>query len=147
MKYFTFIEVIQPNYQEILDHNKSIVDLTVFRKCPYDIQEGKDKRWRSDVARIMWMRDHPDWEWIDADCWIIKPIDFKTEKPMFLNCNGQPDIAVIMGNGDSSIFIEMLDAINGDVGWAQGWLDGHRNRISMIPHGYFDHRGLGLTRK
>lgn len=156
--YFTFIEVIEPNYQAIIDHNKSVVDLTVFSICPYDIKEGKDKRWRSDVARIMWMRDHPDWIWVDADCWIIKPINFTCERPMFLNCRGYPDIAVIVGNGDPSIFVEMLTGsnanggprksnINADTGWAQSWLSANRSRIDFIPAGYFDHKGLNLTRK
>jgi hypothetical protein len=159
MGYFTFIATMDPGYQEIIDHNKSVVDLTVFSICPYDIKEGKDKRWRSDVARIMWMRDHPDWIWVDADCWIIKPIDFVSEKPMFLNCRGYPDIAAIVGNGDPSIFSEMLEGsnvngggprkvsvVNKDVGWAQGWLNANRSRIDFIPSGYFDHKGLSKTR-
>jgi hypothetical protein len=36
---------------------------------------------------------------------------------------------------------------NKDIGWAQSWLNSHQNRIDFIPTGYFDHRGLGLTRK
>jgi hypothetical protein len=157
MGYFTFIEHVDPGYQEILDHNKSVVDLTVFSICPYDIPEGKDKRWRSDVARIMWMRDHPNWIWVDADCWITKPIDFTCEKPMFLNCRSKHDIAVIVGNGDPGIYVEMLEGsyqngggprkvINADCGWAQGWLYANRNRIDFIPAGYFDHKGLSKTR-
>ena len=146
MNYFTFIEEISPPYQEIIDHNKGIVDLTVFRKCSYDIPEGKDKRWRSDVARVMWVRDNPYWTWLDADCKIIKPIDFKCERPMFLNCRSYPDISVIVGSGDPTIFSEMLKNINPDVGWAQSWLTAHRNRFSFIPSGYFDHKGLNLTR-
>ena len=146
MGYFTFIEVITPPYQEILDHNKSVVDLKIFRKCPYDIPEGRDKRWRSDVARINWLRDNPSWTWVDADCKIIKPTDFKNERPMFLNCRSFPDISVIIGNGDRSIYDDLLMSANPDVGWAQSWLNANRSRIDFVPAGYFDHRGLNLTR-
>jgi hypothetical protein len=146
MSYFTFIEKISPEYQEILDHNKSVVDLKIFDKCPYDIPEGKDKRWRSDVARVRWMIDYPDWIWVDADCWITKPIDFKCEKPMFLNCRSYPDIAVMIGNGDPDIFVSMLKHANPHIGWAQAWLNAHRNRIAFVPSGYFEHKGLNKTR-
>jgi len=77
---------------------------------------------------------------------VLKPIDFDITQPMFLNYVGQRDIAVIIGNGDSSFFAEMLKAQTPFVGWAQGYINRNRSLSGDIPVSYFNHKGLHRKR-
>lgn len=144
MKFFTYIKNITPEYNACIEHNMCLVPFTVFRICPYKIGVSKDIRNESDIARVMWLKDNPNWNWIDADCKIIKTPDFKMkpETAYMYSFRGQYDPCVIFGNGDKSLFEKLLKNVSEDVGWIQAYCDCHREQIGQIPEGYFNHMGL-----
>lgn len=149
--YFTYIEKPHPEYDAIIAANKALLgdDFTVFRTCPYDIQDGADIRWKSDVARIMWLRDNPLWRWVDADAEVKIIYPWKPEKTMFYNIRGDFDPCAIYGNGDNVLFEEILEAVTPSIGWLQSWLNSNRNKIDKlgIPKGEIDHKALNLIRQ
>ena len=148
VRYFTYIEKMIPAYEEIIEHNKTMVDLIVYRDTDkYDIKNGKDKRWKSDVFRFMVLRDNPYWIWVDADCKILKTIDFHMEpKPYFMYVSGEVEIALAIGNGCKKFFSDVCKAVKPKIGWAQDYIGSRRDEIKYVPKGYFKHFGLHKLR-
>lgn len=147
MKYFTYIKNIEPEYEIIINKNKLLLgdDFVVFREHIYTIMGGNDIRYESDIFRLMFLRDNPTYVWVDADAYVLKPIDFKLEKVGMLCRRSFYDIAVMIGNGESDVYDDMLKNAEGKVGFAQNWAYRNRDRVARIPEGYFNHRGLYST--
>lgn len=144
MKYFTYIETIEPQYGRIIEQNKEMLgdDFSVFRSCPWEIEKGNDPRYKSDVARVMWLRENPTWTWIDADALVKVPLVAVPGKIGMLCSFGEYEPAVMVGGGESSVFDDILSCAKGKVGFLQQWSYSHRAFCVAIPKGSVDHKGM-----
>jgi hypothetical protein len=111
-----------------------------------------DIRGSSDVERIELLYRNPNGMWADCD---ILPLcneiylPEKSGKPYLFNCNGKPDVQVIIGNGCKKVFGDILEKIkNGSIhihaGWLQKYISYGNIDCYIIPNGYYDHLSLGM---
>ena len=110
-----------------------------------------DVRSESDFLRCQILSKDPDGCWIDVDCEIInKFTPPKDGKPYFSQGRvGQANGDVIIANGNSGIFSDILEYFyaltDRRPGWLQIWLQANKDKIGLIPRGYYRHLGIGHT--
>lgn len=105
----------------------------------------------SDWVRLWYMTQYDDALWIDNDCIQAQPYEFSFRKPYCANMIGDPDIWVCYsGNKDfwTWIYNRLFELAPLKVNAGNiicVWLRGMRNKINIIPNGYFIHKPKEFT--
>jgi hypothetical protein len=140
----------RPLYQQCIDQiKKSIpegVTHELIKETFFTARYDNDYRAVTDVIRLNYLSRDPDMIWLDADTLIKKWIDFEMEKDK-VYINSFNEASAIICNGQCDFFKGLLDLYNKDealnyAGWFHKMLRDNRDKIELIPQGYFVHLAL-----
>jgi hypothetical protein len=126
-------------------------DLLVLTERPSWFKWTDDYRYDSDVTRIRQLCKPGEWHYLDIDTVVEK--DFKPpsmDKPWFAHNCGSPDICNIFS--DKPEFFQRFLAEEQQINTArtfgvfQALLFDNRDKINLIPQGYYTHLNISLRR-
>jgi hypothetical protein len=150
-------EELPPVVRECMDQVKSTIayggryTLVPPEHRGYNL-DSNDHRCDSDVLRCMILAEDPEGCWIDTDTERVAPyIPPSDGKPYFSQAMpGWANGDVVISNGNTQVFIDLLEiyeTVPHIPGWMQNAINGKlKERIGLIPFGYFRHYSLSLAR-